>query len=55
MTIQILVTLETEGDVTPEAVRSNVHQAVHHWRNNAGLSSDEDEGYVTAIDTEVFQ
>ncbi|MFZ3481701.1 hypothetical protein [Sphingomonas sp. 3-13AW] len=52
--LRILVELETEGVVTAEVVRSNVHQAIHNWRGAAGLSADDDEGFVGEIMTRVL-
>jgi hypothetical protein len=53
-TLRILVELETDGPVTPEVVRSNVHQAIHQWRGAAGLSADDDEGMVGEIMTRII-
>ena len=53
-TLRILVELETDGAVTAEIVRSNVHASIQGWKDNVGLSADDDVGMIGEIRTTVL-
>ena len=49
---QFLVTLEVDGDLTPNEagyIASQLNEAALHWRNECGLTSDDSEATTYVI------